>query len=125
MSTLNQYKESIRSIDPRTAAIGWLSAIGAVFGVASLVTLYTWFIVLVNDVLVRTGVEFGPQAAAMNQALLMYPWVGLTGYAAANAASVFGGHEYSGWRWAKAAIGAAVLVTSAYLWLLDLGVVAS
>jgi len=123
MSTLNQYKESIRSIDARTAAIVWLTAIGAVFGVASLATLYAWFIVLVNDVLVRTGVEFGPQATAMNQALLIYPWVGLMGYTAANAASVFADREYSRLVWAKVAIGAAVLVTAAYLWLLDLGVV--
>jgi len=123
MSTLNEYKESIRSIGPRTAVVAWLAATGAVFGVASLVTLYAWFIVLVNDVLVRTGVEFGPQAAAMNQALLMYPWVGLMGYAAANAASVFGDREYSGLVWAKVAIGAAVLATAAYLYLIDFGVV--
>jgi hypothetical protein len=115
--------DRLGGIDIRRVALGTLQALGAVFGATSVAMLYAWLLVLINDLIVTSGVEFGPDGLAMVQALLLYPWVGVLGAAAANAASVTADREYDKLRWAKVSIGVAVLGTAVYLWLLDFGVV--
>jgi hypothetical protein len=115
--------DRLGGIDIRRAALGALQVLGAVFGAISVAMLYAWLLVLINDLIATSGVEFGPDGLAMVQALLLYPWVGVLGAAAANAASVTAEREYDKLRWAKISIGVAVLGTGVYLWLLDFGVV--
>jgi hypothetical protein len=129
MSTLQETKQAVSSIDLRTAAKHWLRLLGAFGLVGVAMILYATAVVIVNELFVRWGVfeQGGETFIATMHFAFQTPLITAIGGALAHLATHLSGGRWSvSWRdGALYAARLALLAFCAHLYLLDFGVVAA